>query len=67
MKADWGRRYANRIKNGTFDIGGEEFHVVENEHGGLNTLHGGDIGYDGVSCHSHQPYTHVVVRCMLMR
>ncbi|KAF3902419.1 hypothetical protein ABW20_dc0106246 [Dactylellina cionopaga] len=39
-------RYANRIKNGTFKIDGETSHIVENEHNGLNTLHGGLIGYD---------------------
>ncbi|KAH7103324.1 galactose mutarotase-like protein [Auriculariales sp. MPI-PUGE-AT-0066] len=39
-------RYANRIKNGTFAIDGVEYHVTTNEHGGLNTLHGGNIGYD---------------------
>ena len=39
-------RYANRIKNGTFTINGITSHVVENEHKGNNTLHGGSIGYD---------------------
>jgi aldose 1-epimerase len=39
-------RYANRIKNGTFNINGNTYHVPENEHGGLNTLHGGKVGYD---------------------
>lgn len=34
-------RYANRIKNSTFEIDGETFHTDPNEHGGLNTLHGG--------------------------
>lgn len=42
-------RYANRIKNGTFTIDGEQFHIPENEHNGQNTLHGGFIGYDNVS------------------
>lgn len=42
-------RYANRIKNGTFTVNGEEYHVPKNEHGGLNTLHGGDVGYDAVN------------------
>jgi hypothetical protein len=37
-------RYANRIKNGTFTIDGNTYHVPENEHGGLNTLHGGKVG-----------------------
>lgn len=39
-------RYANRIKNGTFTIDGNTYHVPENEHGGLDTLHGGKVGYD---------------------
>ncbi|OCF39727.1 hypothetical protein I317_06451 [Kwoniella heveanensis CBS 569] len=39
-------RYANRIKNGTFNLDGTEYDIPKNEHGGLNTLHGGDTGYD---------------------
>jgi len=39
-------RYANRIKNGTFEIGDTEYHIPTNEHGGLDTLHGGSFGYD---------------------
>lgn len=39
-------RYGNRIRNGTFTIDGVTYHVPTNEHGGLNTLHGGKIGYD---------------------
>nr|OQO18097.1 hypothetical protein B0A51_16250 [Rachicladosporium sp. CCFEE 5018] len=39
-------RYANRIKNSTFEIDGEVFHTDPNEHGGLNTLHGGSNGWD---------------------
>jgi aldose 1-epimerase len=42
-------RYANRIRNGTFTLpstGSKEYHIVENEHGGINTLHGGSVGYD---------------------
>src|ERR1700733_15638439 len=39
-------RYANRIKNGTFTIDGNAYHVPENEHGGLDTLHGGGVGYE---------------------
>ena len=39
-------RYANRIKNGTFTIDGTTYEVPANEHGGLNTLHGGNVGYD---------------------
>lgn len=34
-------RYANRIMNSTFEIDGEVYEVDANEHGGLNTLHGG--------------------------
>lgn len=47
-------RYANRIRNGTFTIPiskdasgpGKKFQIVTNEHDGLDTLHGGAIGYD---------------------
>ncbi|KAJ5735318.1 uncharacterized protein N7483_000443 [Penicillium malachiteum] len=39
-------RYANRIKNGTFTIDNSTYHIPENEHGGLDTLHGGFVGYD---------------------
>jgi aldose 1-epimerase len=39
-------RYANRIKNGTFSIDGTTYHVPENENGGVDTLHGGFVGYD---------------------
>lgn len=46
-------RYANRIKNSTFEIDGEVFHVAANENkappahpDGLNTLHGGPDGWD---------------------
>ncbi|KAJ9478147.1 Aldose 1-epimerase [Pseudozyma hubeiensis] len=38
-------RYANRIKNGTFELNGHTYHVPKNENG-LDSLHGGDIGYD---------------------
>lgn len=38
-------RYANRIKNGTFELNGETYHIPKNENN-LDTLHGGDIGYD---------------------
>ena len=41
-------RYANRIKNGTFTVDGVTSHIPENEHQGLNTLHGGLVGYDQV-------------------
>jgi len=42
-------RYANRIKNSSFTIPGHPDHVYRttpNEHQGLNTLHGGDPGWD---------------------
>lgn len=38
-------RYANRIKNGTFELDGETYHIPENS-GNTSTLHGGTIGYD---------------------
>lgn len=38
-------RYANRIKNGTFTLDGITYHIPKNENG-LDTLHGGTIGYD---------------------
>jgi aldose 1-epimerase len=39
-------RYANRIKNGTFTLDGNTYQIPENDHGGLDTLHGGKVGYD---------------------
>jgi aldose 1-epimerase len=46
-------RYANRIKNSTFEIDGEVFHIAANENpappahpDGLDTLHGGPDGWD---------------------
>ena len=45
-------RYANRIKNSTFEIDGQAFHVKANENptadhpDGLDTLHGGPDGWD---------------------
>ncbi|QSZ31736.1 hypothetical protein DSL72_001304 [Monilinia vaccinii-corymbosi] len=45
-------RYANRIRNSSFVIDGEEYHVKANEHPtkdhpeGVNTLHGGPNGWD---------------------
>lgn len=38
-------RYANRIKNGTFELNGETYHIPKNENN-LDSLHGGKIGYD---------------------
>jgi aldose 1-epimerase len=39
-------RYANRIKNSTFNIDGTDYHITPNENGGKNTLHGGLDGWD---------------------
>jgi aldose 1-epimerase len=38
-------RIANRIKNGTFELDGDEYHIPKN-HDVLFTLHAGDIAYD---------------------
>ncbi|PYH40143.1 aldose epimerase family protein [Aspergillus saccharolyticus JOP 1030-1] len=58
-------RYANRIKNGTFTIGTEEYHIPENENGGEDTLHGGPLGYDGrnwtVTAYSNSSITFTLV------
>lgn len=42
-------RYANRIKNGTFEIDGITYNTVKNENDGVDTLHGGSNGWDWVS------------------
>lgn len=39
-------RYANRIKNSTFTIDGQVYHVLPNENNGADTLHGGPDGWD---------------------
>ncbi|KAI4741127.1 galactose mutarotase-like protein [Aureobasidium sp. EXF-12298] len=39
-------RYANRIKNSSFEIDGTTYHITPNENGGLDTLHGGTDGWD---------------------
>lgn len=39
-------RYANRIKNSSFEIDGTTYHVSPNENGGADTLHGGLRGWD---------------------
>ncbi|KAK8188152.1 galactose mutarotase-like domain-containing protein [Phyllosticta capitalensis] len=39
-------RYANRIKNGTFEIDGITYNTVKNENDGVDTLHGGSNGWD---------------------
>lgn len=38
-------RYANRIKNGEFTLGGVTYHIPKNENG-KTALHGGNIGFD---------------------
>ncbi|KAE8251832.1 hypothetical protein A4X13_0g3831 [Tilletia indica] len=38
-------RYANRIKNGTFELDGKRYNTTLNENG-VDTLHGGNPGYD---------------------
>ncbi|KAN0062171.1 hypothetical protein ACQY0O_005529 [Thecaphora frezii] len=38
-------RYANRIKNGTYEVDGKTYHAPLNENG-VATLHGGKVGYD---------------------
>ncbi|KAJ9615065.1 hypothetical protein H2200_001139 [Cladophialophora chaetospira] len=39
-------RYANRVKNSTFTLEGQSYHIPPNENGGEDTLHGGTVGYD---------------------
>ncbi|KAG9767709.1 aldose 1-epimerase [Exophiala dermatitidis] len=39
-------RFANRIKNSTFTLNGNTYHIPANENGGADTLHGGTVGYD---------------------
>lgn len=39
-------RYANRIKNGTFEVDSNKYKIPTNENGGADTLHGGNVGYD---------------------
>lgn len=39
-------RYANRIKNSSFEIDATTYHVNANDNGGLDTLHGGSDGWD---------------------
>lgn len=58
-------RYANRIKNSTFVIDGQEYHVEPNEHDNKNTLHGGPDGWDyrnfTVVAHSESSITFSIV------
>jgi aldose 1-epimerase len=39
-------RYANRIRNSTFSLNGQSYHIPANDHAGADTLHGGFVGYD---------------------
>ncbi|THY81264.1 galactose mutarotase-like protein [Aureobasidium pullulans] len=58
-------RYANRIKNSTFEIDGNVYHTDANENGGLDTLHGGSNGWDWrnwtVSAHTTDSITFSIV------
>jgi aldose 1-epimerase len=64
-------RYANRIKNSTFEIDGAVYHVSANENptaehpDGLNTLHGGKDGWDyrnfDVVAHTNESITFSIV------
>jgi aldose 1-epimerase len=38
-------RYGNRIAKGTFSLDGTTYHIPKNDHG-INTLHGGTVGFD---------------------
>ena len=49
-------RYANRIKNSTFAIDGVNYKIGANEHGGLNTLHGGFKGWGMCQVQVHTKY-----------
>lgn len=54
-------RYANRIKNGAFTVDGKKYQIPRNENDGVDTLHGGNIGYDQrnwtVTAHSKSSVT----------
>lgn len=50
-------RYANRIKNSTFNIDGVDYHITPNENGGADTLHGGLDGWGK----SQSPATHLII------
>jgi galactose mutarotase-like enzyme len=64
-------RYANRIKNSTFEIDGVAYHITANENptaehpDGLNTLHGGKDGWDwrdfDVAAHTNNSITFSIV------
>ncbi|SPO07254.1 related to aldose 1-epimerase [Cephalotrichum gorgonifer] len=64
-------RYANRIKNSTFEIDGEQYHILPNEHpteehpDGVNVLHGGPNGWDWrnftVTAHTDSSITFSIV------
>ncbi len=64
-------RYANRIKNSTFDIDGKSYHITPNENptkdhpDGVDTLHGGPDGWDWrnftVVAHTDSSITFMIV------
>jgi aldose 1-epimerase len=64
-------RYANRIKNSSFEIDGETYHVAANENptaanpDGVDTLHGGPDGWDwrifNISSHTQNSITFSIV------
>jgi aldose 1-epimerase len=64
-------RYANRIKNSSFTIDGETYHVLPNENptpanpAGVDTLHGGPDGWDWrnwtVVAHTRESITFSIV------
>jgi aldose 1-epimerase len=64
-------RYANRIKNSTFEIDGETYHITPNENptpehpDGINSLHGGKDGWGWrnftVEAHTHSSITFKIV------
>lgn len=39
-------RYANRVKNGTFRLNNKKYSLNTNENNGVDTIHGGKVGYD---------------------
>lgn len=39
-------RYANRVQNGTFRLNNKNYSLNTNENNGMDTIHGGKIGYD---------------------
>lgn len=53
-------RYANRIKNSSFTIDGETYHVSANENHGLDTLHGGADGWYGLTDIAYRTHSDLV-------